>query len=802
MSNQSKDDKRDKREFKTAKDVDNVIKPMEDIERVRAGDRAKIDDLFNGKRPYSKEEEEKYQIQINVNWQEGKRIMRDANAQVNSALLHPGTLFTCSLEKGKTDMRDEWGQTFTQNLHMPLQRRKTGRRHYFVIKARNASICMHGVGILLWTNPSKWLSRFVPMEDFLVPTETYCDFTNLRYFAVNQYLTPGELVEMTQGDKVAKGWNDKMVKQILDNQRKVYNEGVPSTWRDQPEAMRQIHNENKGYYYSDAVPKIRCRWFFYQEVDEPNKWYRCMVLREAYGDAKPGDDFLFDGSDTSFANDISEIISVQYGDNNLVAPLKYHTVRGLGIDLYAPVETQNRLRCQFVQSVFEHLLMYFRVNDPSDRDRLKQIVLSQFGILPEGLQIVPRGERHEINPQLVDEAMGQMKQIMQESSSSFLQNVNDDSSKTMTAQEANIKMNQANVMVSSMLQSLYLQETFYYEELVRRFCKKGSEDKVVQAFQKDCKDAGIPEELIYDNTAWCVTPERVLGGGDQSKAQQEAGWLWSQAALFDPAVQPKLRRTCVSTILQDPNKARDLVPLAKVEASEGVMAAENVFGTLMQGQPVAMRKGIDQQGYIETLIKMVGGVIQRITSTDNVGTMYEITGMMTAIGDIQQHIGIMDAGKNQGQLVKQYSDAVGQMTNLIKAFGQRLMEKQKADATAQQGDPAAAAKAQATMMGAQVKAQVAQQNLQLKTMLKQKEMQLKQALSALEEQRKNAQVVAQIQRDDTVAAHKMGMERKTAHQQMGQAKAEHIQSQIQKAEGAAVDAAVKIKKAKNTQKSD
>lgn len=666
------------KEFKSAKDIENVLRPCRDIERLRAQDRALIASLFNGLRPYNQEEVEKFQIQINVNWQEGKRIMRDANAQINSALLHTGTLFNCSLESGPMDKRDEWGQIFTTEIQKPLQRGKSGRKHYFLLKSRNASVCMHGIGALLWTNGFRWMPRFVPLEDLLIPTDTYCDFTNLRYFGVNMYLTPGELTTMAMGDKALPGWNKPMVAQILDSMKNLYNEGIPSTWRDQPEEMEQIFTGNKGYYYSDAVPKIRVTWFFYQEVDKPNKWYRCVILREAYGDAKPADKMLFDGTDKPFADDIMEILAVQYGDNNLVAPLKYHSVRGLGLDLYAPVETMNRLRCQFVQSVFEHLLMYFRIQDPSDRDRLKQVVLNQFGILPEGLNIVPREQRHQIDPQLVAEAQGQIRQIMQESSASYLQNINDGTEKEMTAKEATIKLNQATVMVSAMLQSLYLQEGFYYEEIVRRFCNKSSDDAEVKAFREKCISRGIPEQYVNDNKVWRVMPEKVLGGGDKSQAQQEASWLWGIKNELDPSVQPMVKRKVISTMLNDPDKGKEFVPITPPTSTAGTIAAENCFGTLMTGNPVAPRTGIDQQGYLTRMIQMMSAVVEQIKGGDNMGTMPQIVGLAAVAQNIQQTIQAMSNDPNMNQMVKQAKDVLGKLVNELKGFSQRLQQKHQA----------------------------------------------------------------------------------------------------------------------------
>lgn len=714
------------KEFKDAASVENVIRSMEQIEMLRANDRALIDQLFNGQRPYTDEEAQRFNIQINVNWQEGKRIMRDANAQLNAALLHDGIMFNCTPEEGKEDKRDEWATIFTQAIHKPLQRNETGRRFYFTIKNRNASVSLHGIGALLWTTNFKWMPRFVPLEDLLIPTETYCDLTNLRYFAVNVYLTPGELMDMAMGDNVVPGWNKGMVAQIMDNMRTQFNQGIPSTWRYQPEAMQNIFKENNGYYYSDAVPKIRARWFFYREVENPKQWYRVMVLREAYGDAKPDTGFLFDGTDKFFANNVSEILSLQYGDNNLVPTLKYHTVRGMGTDLYAPVECLNRLRCQFVQSVFEHLLMYFRIQDPQDRERLKQIVLTQYGVLPEGLNIVPRADRHQIDPNLVDDAMAQMRQIMQESASSYVQNVNDGTSKEMTAKEAQIRLNQATVMVSTMLQSLYIQEAFFYQELVRRFCFKGSNDAEVKQFQQECLRAGIPPELLYNHRAWRVTPERVMGGGDKSQAQMEAQWLWSNQTAFDPSVLPTLKRMVVGTLLNDPNKARLLVPLAKPQATEGVMAAENVFGTLMDGQQCVPRQGIDQQGYIETLLRMANNVVQRIASTSNVGSAQEIIGLMTVIQNAGMHVAILGQDQRYKQLVAQYGNALGQLTNEIKAFAQRFGEQQQAQMQQQQSNPNDAAKASGTMMMAVTKARIAEQSAALKNRQKEIAFQMEQ----------------------------------------------------------------------------
>ena len=733
------DNKKSKIEFGTATKVFDVTKSMQDVEDRRAADRAKINSLMNGQRPYTKEEEKKHQIQINVNWGQGKRIMMDANRQLNNALLHPGILFNCTLETGLVEKRDEWSQKFTKNIHKPLQRDSSGRLNHFLIQSRNASVCMHGIGVLLWKNGWSWMSRFVPLEDFLVPTDSYCDFSNWRYFAVNLYFTPGELVDMTQGDKVDKRWNQKMIKQILDAHRQYYSESTPSTWRNQPEAMKQVHDQNKGYYYSDAIPKIRMRAFYYQQVDEPNKWYRSIILRETNGEAKT-DEFLYDGSDEPFADNISHIINVQYGDANLIAPLKYHSVRGLGVDLYAPVETLNRLQCELAQHTFEQLKMYFKIQDPADRDRLKQVLLQQYGFIPEGLTIVPQSDRHQVDSGLVVTVMDQMRQVMQENSSSYVTDTDKGSSQAMTAKEAQIRLNQASVMVTGMLQMMYVQEAFYYQELVRRFCNDGSRDPEVKQFRQDCIDDGIPPELLVAKN-WQVTPERVLGGGDRSLAQQESQWLLQNRSLYDPNAQQKILRIATRTMLDDPAKANMLVPAAPVLATQGTYVAEGLFGPLMGGIKPSIRNGIDQLGYIKSLLVSMGTVVQQISSTDNVGTPTHLIGLATVAQNVGEHMAILAGDEQQRQQVKMFGDALGKLINEVKGFAQRQAQQREAQAQQNGPDAKAIAGAKSKMMMAQVNSRIKEQQAQAKMQERELEFRLDQA-------RENAALLAEIKRED------------------------------------------------------
>lgn len=685
MSNQTSADRKtstpdETAQFSSPQKVFNICENMQLAEDVRARDRAKINVLFNGSNPYSREEEERYQIQINVNWGYGKSIIRDAISQLNSAFRHNGVLFNCTPTEGPIEKRDVWANYFTKNIHHPIQKGTSGRQHFFLMGSRNACISLHGIGAILWPNDFKWMGRYVPLEDLLIPTDTYCDFSNMRYFGVNLYLSPGEFAAMALGEKKVDGWNEKQVKAILDSQKEnIKGEGPSPFWRDQPEAVAEIFKQNRGFYYSDAVPTIKLRAFYWQDVDKPGTWYRHIILRENVAGANP-DEFVYDGTGKVFSTDINRILNVQYGDGNFVAPLKYHSVRGIGIDLYAPVEALNRIQCQTVQHTLEQLQMLFKIQDPADKARLRQFVLEQFGYIPEGLTIVPRDQRHQVDAGIVELSMSLIRQNMQESSSGFVPNVDDGTDKEMTAKEATIRLNKANVMVSGMLQSLDLQQNFYWEEVVRRFCDPKSDDQEVKDFQKKCIENGIPEELVKDATKWRVATNRVLGGGDKTLAQGQAMFLFQNRNAYPPESQQKILRIVTRTILDDPAKADDLAPESPTKATAGVLAAEDVFATLMTGNNVQLRSGIDEQGYITTLLKFMAGVIDRIEKTDNMGTVSELLGLHSVGQNITDHIKILEADPAQKQEVKAFSDALAKLSNDLKGFGQRLSQKMKAGA--------------------------------------------------------------------------------------------------------------------------
>jgi len=727
--------------FASPSDCLKIIKDIETSMLPRSSDRAIINGQFNGARPFSAQEEKEHQIQVNANFLEGYKIAQNGILQMNTALLYKDRFFNAKLLKGKATKRQEWSEALTNNIHRPLKRGRSGQKFTYLMQNRNAALTLHGVGPLWWSNDFDWMPKFVALDDLLIPTDTELDFhDSLGYFCVNQWLTPWQLYKMTQGEKVKPGWNKELVQQVLKSLLESQNFS-PDYW-DKPEKMEELWKQRSTYLNSDAVPKVKLTTVYCQD-DKDGSWWRKILVRENQAlqiTSISTDKFLYDGI-TSFADSIGHVMHMQFGDGSVVAPFKYRSVRGLGVLLYSVIELMNRLRCQFTQSVFTDLLPLIRIDNPTDRDRPKMLQMQPYGVIDHGIHFVPKEERHNPNYNLVEGAMNEFRQLMSESSASYVQDIDTGSGKEMTLGEAQIRLQSVNKMVSSMLMGAYRQEEFLYEEVLHRFFNRTSDDPEVKLFQKRCKSDGIPDDLMCLE-CWQVDITKAFGAGDQSLAQQEIAFLSNIAPQLDPTSQRKVRRISISVMTRNPELADELVPTEPAGVNEGTKAADEVFPNLMMSAPTEIREGVERRDMITQLLLKMEAVIQSITQFDNIGTPQQVMGLGSVSQYIQQNLEMLGSDPSEKEFTTAAEKQLGVLDNLVKGFEQRIQEQM---ASSQQ-DPEELAKLQMAQQAASQKLEISQANFQQK--FEQNQLKFEQKMAQSEQN----QAVSLKQTLDTAAA--------------------------------------------------
>lgn len=734
--------------FKTPQAVESVVLQMTYAEWARATNRAAINQLFNGFPPYSAEEQIQNGISVNVNDLTATNIAMAARGQFSNALVTPDPIANVEIDYGPVWKRREWGSKITACWN---KRMKGSLAWQEEEESTFANVVLHGIAPALWLDKELWVPKPKLVEDVLVPARTYRSLENLQMFAVREQYTGMQLRKMTQGPNRDAGWNmplvNKMIRWVDQETHRLMGNNWPDTWK--PEAWAERWKEDAGLFTGDDVPTVDVFHFYFWNDDKKVSGWNKRIILDTWGNPGlsagtapegPGDKygkdigsgFLYDPGDRKYADELGHIAHWQFGDASAVAPFRYHSVRSLGFLLYAVCHLQNRLKCKFSEAAFESLMQYFRVTNPEDAERAVKVDLVNRGVIPEGVNFMPQNERWQTQEALAVGAMDMLRTDISQHSSSFTQSPDlgkEDPNETATAVMA--KVNAASQLIGAMLNRAYNYQTFKLQEVARRFCIPNSKDKDVRAFRLEMLKSEVPEEALLIER-WKVTPVRVIGNGNKMLQVAMTDKLMSQIDRFDPSSQQDILRQFAAVNSSDYDLANRLVPEVK-EISPTVHLAQNDAGTLMQGLPVSMQKGINHQEYVETMLHSMASKVKQVETSGGVGTMQDVVGLSMMAQVIQQHIGIIAQNKGEKSRVKTYGDDLGKMMNLVKAMAQRQAEQQKQ----QQGngaDPKDAAKVQAMLIQAQTKSKIASESHAQRTA--QKQIQFQQTMKQKAEQHK------------------------------------------------------------------
>lgn len=653
---------------------------MKQAELTRAPARALVDALFNGMPPWSDAEAEENHIHLNANFGEGSDLLLQGRQQLENAFLTTGNFFSVKLPDAPLSKREQYEGDITRLANRVF---KKSLPYLQTQRQKLASIVLHGPGPQMWWDDEDPIPSFVAVPDLLIPTDTDITLSDCNYFAVRRRMKPGQLYRKTvaKGKNVDPGWKMDVVMGLLAEYKDFNQNAIQTDPYTQPEAWQEQYKQNLMYYEGDKAPNIWFWEFFWQEDDEAShSFQRGIVLDRDYVQGrgasfkKDADSWVY-RSTRPFAEDISQILHVNFNDGNNVPPFMYHSCRGLGVRLYDAVQIKNRLMCQFLQKVFEDMMLLFKANDPSDKGKLDKIFLGMlYGVIPEGLEFVKRDERYQIDPNLVQGAMGELKQLMGEGAASYVEKVDTGDKKERTAFEVNTLINQATKMTSSMLNLSYLQETFAYDESCRRLCKPNTHNFIAKKFQNDCRELKIPEKWL-DHSRWVVEAERVMGGGNSQQGMAQAQALLNVRPLLNPRGQDVVMNRYVFQVTQDPALTAEIAPMSganKVTSSEH--DTEVVFGVLMEGRPIRPMPGLNPLEVLGTIVPLMEATTKNIDQTGGVGTPKDVMGLMNSENYAGYYLNILAQDKSNAQVVKQFKDRLGRVMNSVKAYSQRQQQ--------------------------------------------------------------------------------------------------------------------------------
>lgn len=735
--------------FSTASRVLQAIRAGEEVETVRSANRVKIDQFQNNFPPLPDEEARSLGIRINVNFGEMMVLLAHARRQYLSAFMSNDYFFKVKIPLAPSEHQATWESFITEKINAPLKRSK---KYFEIHRSRWNSVTAHGIGPMAWFDAEKWCPTYVAINDLRVPTDTTVDFENLNWFGVRKLWTPFELVDAVFNDSEDNHWDKVACAQVLARYKEINTVDPQSNynWNDSPEKFAELIKQDGGYYASDAMPTIPL-WHFYfiDNFEGQKRWFLVVVPDIGSAASLSQEQFLYK-SDEPVADNIEHILHCQFGDLSGSSPLKYDSIRSLGFALMEPCFYTNLTRCRLLQHVHDNFNVWLRVNDPSDKARAQVQEFANMGVVRTGVSIVPQTERHQIDDGLVETTMAQLRQLMQEASSSYTQQIDNGGAKEQTAFETSVRIQQVNAMTAALLLVAFKYESYADAEIARRFCIDGSSDPDVKKFQELCMQAGIPKAWL-DSSLWDVQPVSPLGMGNPALAQAQAEKLLAMRPMFDATAQQEILHEIVATTTGDSRKANRWVPLGVGRGTtDSQRDAQEIFGSLMQGAPFEPREGLSESEQLDQLYPALAAVVVGIEQSQEPAESWQIRGILNVIRYITLLIKAFAQNDANKAKAKEYGDDLGQLSNQIKALAQQSQEAKQAQTQGEGGlPPETTAKIHSQMA-------LTAQKLHTKQLTDAQKLEQKNKAFVSQQRRDDAKTFAEIQRQNAVhdASHK------------------------------------------------
>ena len=421
-----------------------TIQAGDETEFERGKNRVLVNKAANNDELVEKAEAKRIGMDINIRWGEPMESLSHARRQYLTNFCSQDNYFTVSVPKAPEEVRSDWGDFITEFINDVMKEGEHELDYFEVHRSKWSGVVSHGIGPIMWEDTYNWLPRYVAIEDLRVPTDTELSFRNLTWFAVRIPYTPGELSRKAFSKTKSKfKWDKKAVSAILENVKECNTTMAENNYdfNTVPEKFEELRKQNAGYWSGDAMPTINL-WHFYHEDDDGSWHLKVVPENNTSGVTAEADDKFICEHEGAIASSWRHILHVQFGDLNNKAPFLYHSVRSLGFALFETCFWTDFTRNRLLKHTLDQFNILLRIADPVDRARAQIQVFQNLGVVKPGVSIVPAAERHQIDSGLAEMALAMGKQLQQEASTAYTQNIDTGTQKEQTAFETGVKVQQ------------------------------------------------------------------------------------------------------------------------------------------------------------------------------------------------------------------------------------------------------------------------------------------------------------------------------------------------------------------------
>lgn len=663
---------------------------------IRDWKRARLKGLLDGNPPYSRDAliAAGRGDECNVNWRIAKYFFGLAKGMVYDVLTEESTLATVTLDPDKImemvlkedrfspvspDQVTEWSNGVTEQFdwlqHQDLNLDSTTQQSI-------GQMVLFGPGPQLFDDELDWRTESIEAKMLLLPEFAKSNSNKWEWAAIVMEYSPDQLFSRIQNPEIARqrGWNVPFTRRCIMNAHPLTRTGVfYQNW-----SFHQDLLKNGTYYYTEQSKMIRVAHFYFREFpkDDEDEGHITHSIIDIDGSTSSGEgkiEYLY-RKVGRYAN-WNECIHPMLWDDDPNG--YYHSVTGLGIEMYAALEYENRLLCRLADDAFAPKL-FFKPTTASERERMSIAQVGRYAILPAALDMV----QQHVQPFLQDGiAMSrEVQQLVSSNLSQFRSNaLTKQQGNPVTARQIDYEASEQAKMGKTQLSRIYEQYDWVYGEKYRRATNpsltkaaRGGKDAV--EFQERCERRGIPKKFL--RCIQSVKATRVVGQGSSFMRQQALEFLLGIVGMLPESGRTSLVKQVIASRAGQ-SKVKEFYPEQQQDASVAAQTADATLqvSAMKTGIPPVMVPTQNPMIYATVFLQASDAAAQSIMQG---AEPHEAVAFLDlSIPATAQHVQRMAQDKSREQVIKQIMQKLGelkQFTDKVKAGLQQQAEQQQAQA--------------------------------------------------------------------------------------------------------------------------
>ena len=671
--------------------------------------RARIDAMFDGAAPYSRNNlvTSGQSLKTNLNFGEAQRLLDIAL----SAYVDLYSSLECFVEvKGTTGEASEIA---------PLEKITADEITYLLrswpeFHSAYLRLCTtfikHGVSVAYFDTPDDWRFRVGGFADMLIPRQTPASESCIDVAIGRRQYLLHELHGFIRNEKAAAkvGWDVEEVKRVImanSTTQGRSRQRVGSSVGDYETLQQQLKNND--IYTGIQNPTVGILHFWIQEMDGSISHY--MAAED-----KPKEFLYKKTSRYESAEQAYIMFTYGVGSNGT-----YHSIRGLGQRIFSHIQTSNRLRCQQIDGAMLASAVMIQPENQRSLDELQFTYYGAYAVMSPNVKIVEKAI-----PNLGTAVQPALQDLSQQLA------LNTDTVSTYGSQQSSPYRNQMQVVsdmdVTTRLSGASL-NLFYsswnrlLKEVVRRIVKGNGRDPAVKEFYERCAKRGIPADFIKNLDVGRTRAVRAIGNGSYANRMVALKELQGISGQFDDVGRRNLTRDIVSTRVGHDLADRYVPADVQKRPTVDVKIAFFENEQLQEGKPVPVIANELHGTHLEVHVPILNQMIEGLNSgeVDPMQALPMLQAFYQHISETAQYAAgdpALEGLVGQTKQVLQYAEEA--INNTMKAV--EKIQRDQAQVAEQQGEEPQVSEQDTKLMSHQVNMQIAQEKAELDMAIKQK----------------------------------------------------------------------------------